>query len=125
MGIDFNAAFNKLNTNTEGNSANILDETEVNAATSNGSIWTLNVGMTAEQFKAANQHCAEQDTNSDGVVTVKEQKASIQDQLRNVWDSCIARFFKDDITYDDSSASVASRISAQVKARIQKMINKN
>lgn len=123
MGIDFNAEFAKLNTNTVGDSANTLDNEECQAAKNNGSIWTVAEGMTAEQFKEANQHCSEYDTNQDGVVTVREQKASIADQLKNVWTSHIARFFKDDISYDNSNANSAQSITQRVKARIQNALN--
>ena len=123
MGIDFNAEFAKLNTNTVGDSANKLDNEECQAAKNNGSIWTVAEGMTAEQFKEANQHCSEYDTNQDGVVTVSEQKASIADQLKNVWTSHIARFFKDDISYDNSNANSAQSITQRVKARIQNALN--
>ena len=123
MGINFNAEFAKLNTNTVGDSANKLDADECQAAKTNGSIWTVAEGMTAEQFKEANQHCSEYDTNQDGVVTVKEQKASIADQLKNVWTSRIARFFKDDISYDNSDANSAQSITQRVKARIQNALN--
>lgn len=123
MGIDFNAEFSKLNTNTVGDSANKLDNEECQAAKNNGSIWTVAEGMTAEQFKEANQHCSEYDTNQDGVVTVSEQKASIADQLKNVWTSHIARFFKDDISYDNSDANSAQSITQRVKARIQNALN--
>ena len=123
MGINFNAEFAKLNTNTVGDSANKLDADECQAAKMNGSIWTVAEGMTAEQFKEANQHCSEYDTNQDGVVTVKEQKASIADQLKNVWTSSIARFFKDDISYDNSNANSAQSITQRVKARIQNALN--
>lgn len=123
MGIDFNAEFAKLNTNTVGDSANKLDADECQAAKMNGSIWTVAEGMTAEQFKEANQHCSEYDTNQDGVVTVKEQKASIADQLKNVWTSSIARFFKDDISYDNSNANSAKSITQRVMARIQNALN--
>ena len=123
MGIDFNAEFSKLNTNTVGDSANKLDADECQTAKMNGSIWTVAEGMTAEQFKEANQHCSEYDTNQDGVVTVKEQKASIADQLKNVWTSRIARFFKDDISYDNSDANSAQSITQRVKARIQNALN--
>lgn len=123
MGIDFNAEFAKLNTNTVGDSANKLDNEECQAAKNNGSIWTVAEGMTAEQFKQANQHCSEYDTNQDGVVTVREQKASIADQLKNVWTSHIARFFKDDISYDNSNANSAQSITQRVKARIQNALN--
>ena len=123
MGIDFNAEFAKLNTNTVGDSANKLDNEECQAAKNNGSIWTVAEGMTAEQFKEANQHCSEYDTNQDGVVTVSEQKASIADQLKNVWASSIARFFKDDISYDNSDANSAQSITQRVMARIQNALN--
>ncbi len=123
MGIDFNAEFSKLNTNTVGDSANTLDNEECQAAKNNGSIWTVAEGMTAEQFKEANQHCSEYDTNQDGVVTVREQKASIADQLKNVWTSSIARFFKDDISYDNSNANSAQSITQRVMARIQNALN--
>lgn len=123
MGIDFNAEFAKLNTNTVGDSANRLDADECQAAKNNGSIWTVAEGMTAEQFKEANQHCSEYDTNQDGVVTVREQKASIADQLKNVWESSIARFFKDDISYDNSNANSAQSITQRVMARIQNALN--
>lgn len=123
MGIDFNAEFSKLNTNTVGDSANTLDNEECQAAKNNGSIWTVAEGMTAEQFKQANQHCSEYDTNQDGVVTVSEQKASIADQLKNVWTSSIARFFKDDISYDNSDANSAQSITQRVMARIQNALN--
>ena len=123
MGIDFNAEFAKLNTNTVGDSANTLDNEECQAAKNNGSIWTVAEGMTAKQFKEANQHCSEYDTNQDGVVTVREQKASIADQLKNVWTSHIARFFKDDISYDNSNANSAQSITQRVKARIQNALN--
>ena len=123
MGIDFNAEFSKLNTNTVGDSANKLDNEECQAAKNNGSIWTVVEGMTAEQFKEANQHCSEYDTNQDGVVTVSEQKASIADQLKNVWTSSIARFFKDDISYDNSDANSAQSITQRVMARIQNALN--
>lgn len=123
MGIDFNAEFSKLNTNTVGDSANKLDNEECQAAKNNGSIWTVAEGMTAEQFKEANQHCSEYDTNQDGVVTVREQKASIADQLKNVWTSSIARFFKDDISYDNSNANSAQSITQRVKARIQNALS--
>ena len=123
MGIDFNAEFSKLNTNTVGDSANTLDNEECQAAKNNGSIWTVAEGMTAEQFKEANQHCSEYDTNQDGVVTVSEQKASIADQLKNVWTSSIARFFKDDISYDNSDANSAQSITQRVMARIQNALN--
>lgn len=123
MGIDFNAEFAKLNTNTVGDSANKLDNEECQAAKNNGSIWTVAEGMTAEQFKQANQHCSEYDTNQDGVVTVREQKASIADQLKNVWTSHIARFFKDDISYDNSNANSAQSITQRVMARIQNALN--
>ena len=123
LGIDFNAEFAKLNTNTVGDSANKLDNEECQAAKNNGSIWTVAEGMTAEQFKQANQHCSEYDTNQDGVVTVSEQKASIADQLENVWTSSIARFFKDDISYDNSNANSAQSITQRVKARIQNALN--
>lgn len=120
MGVDFNARFAELNTNTTGSSANILDAEECRAA---NSIWTVSEGMTAEQFKEVNQHCSEYDTNKDGVVTVNEQKASIEGTLKNVWMSCIARFFKDDISYDDASSREASSITSRVKARIQNCLN--
>ena len=123
MGINFNAEFAKLNTNTVGDSANRLDADECQAAKMNGSIWTVAEGMTAEQFKEANQHCSEYDTNQDGVVTVHEQKASIADQLKNVWTSHIARFFKDDISYDNSNANSAKSITQRVMARIQNALN--
>ena len=123
MGINFNAEFAKLNTNTVGDSANKLDADECQAAKMNGSIWTVAEGMTAEQFKEANQHCSEYDTNQDGVVTVKEQKASIAEQLKNVWTSSIARFFKDDISYENSNANSAQSITQRVKARIQNALN--
>lgn len=123
MGIDFNAEFSKLNTNTVGDSANKLDADECQTAKMNGSIWTVAEGMTAEQFKEANQHCSEYDTNQDGVVTVREQKASIADQLKNVWTSSIARFFKDDISYDNSDANSAQSITQRVMARIQNALN--
>lgn len=123
MGIDFNAEFSKLNTNTVGDSANKLDADECQTAKMNGSIWTVAEGMTAEQFKEANQHCSEYDTNQDGVVTVREQKASIADQLKNVWTSHIARFFKDDISYDNSDANSAQSITQRVMARIQNALN--
>lgn len=123
MGIDFNAEFAKLNTNTVGDSANRLDADECQTAKMNGSIWTVAEGMTAEQFKEANQHCSEYDTNQDGVVTVREQKASIADQLKNVWESSIARFFKDDISYDNSNANSAQSITQRVMARIQNALN--
>lgn len=123
MGIDFNAEFAKLNTNTVGDSANRLDADEYQAAKNNGSIWTIAEGMTAEQFKEANQHCSECDTNQDGIVTVSEQKASIASELKNVFSACIARFFKDDITYDDSNANSAQSITQRVKARIQNALN--
>ena len=123
MGIDFNTEFSKLNTNTVGDSANKLDADECQTAKMNGSIWTVAEGMTAEQFKEANQHCSEYDTNQDGVVTVKEQKASIADQLKNVWTSSIARFFKDDISYDNSNANSAQSITQRVMARIQNALN--
>lgn len=120
MGVDFNAKFAELNTNNVGESANVLDAEECRAA---NSIWTVSEGMTAEQFKEANQHCSEYDANEDGVVTVKEQKASIAGDLKKVWDSCIARFFKDDISYDDSSSREASSITSRVRARIQNCLN--
>ena len=123
MGIDFNAEFSKLNTNTVGDSANTLDNEECQAAKNNGSIWTVAEGMTAEQFKEANQHCSEYDINQDGVVTVREQKASIADQLKNVWTSRIARFFKDDISYDNSNVNSAQSITQRVMARIQNALN--
>lgn len=123
MGIDFNAEFAKLNTNTVGDSANKLDNEECQAAKNNGSIWSVAEGMTAEQFKEANQHCSEYDTNQDGVVTVSEQKASIADQLKNVWESCIARFFKDDISYDNSNANSAQSVTQRVMARIQNALS--
>ena len=123
MGIDFNAEFAKLNTNTVGDSANRLDNEECQAAKNNGSIWTVAEGMTTEQFKQANQHCSEYDTNQDGVITVSEQKASIADQLKNVWTSHIARFFKDDISYDNSNANSAQSITQRVKARIENALN--
>lgn len=120
MGVDFNARFAELNTNNVGESANVLDAEECRAA---NSIWTVSEGMTAEQFKEANQHCSEYDRDNDGVVTVKEQKASIAGELKKVWDSCIARFFKDDISYDDSSSTEASSITSRVRARIQNCLN--
>lgn len=123
MGIDFNAEFSKLNTNTVGDSANRLDNEECQAAKNNGSIWTVAEGMTAEQFKEANQHCSEYDTNQDGVVTVSEQKASIASELKNVFTGCIARFFKDDISYDNSDANSAQSITQRVKARIQNALS--
>lgn len=123
MGIDFNAEFSKLNTNTVGDSANTLDNEECQAAKNNGSIWTVAEGMTAEQFKEANQHCSEYDTNQDGVVTVREQKASIASELKNVFTGCIARFFKDDISYDDSNANSAQSITQRVMARIQNALS--
>lgn len=123
MGIDFNAEFSKLNTNTVGDSANRLDNEECQAAKNNGSIWTVAEGMTAEQFKQANQHCSEYDTNQDGVVTVSEQKASIASELKNVFTGCIARFFKDDISYDNSDANSAQSITQRVKARIQNALS--
>ncbi len=123
MGIDFNAEFAKLNTNTVGDSANRLDADECQAAKMNGNIWTVAEGMTAEQFKEANQHCSEYDTNQDGVVTVREQKASIADQLKNVWTSSIARFFKDDISYNNSNANSAQSVTQKVMARIQNALS--
>lgn len=51
MGVDFNAEFTKLNTNTQGASANVLDAEECKAA---NSVWTVQEGMNAEQFKEAN-----------------------------------------------------------------------
>lgn len=123
MGIDFNAEFAKLNTNTVGDSANRLDADECQAAKMNGSIWTVAEGMTAEQFKQANQHCSEYDTNQDGVVTVSEQKASIASELKNVFTGCIARFFKDDISYDNSNANSAQSVTQRVMARIQNALS--
>lgn len=123
MGIDFNAEFAKLNTNTVGDSANRLDADECQAAKMNGSIWTVAEGMTAEQFKEANQHCSEYDTNQDGVVTVREQKASIASELKNVFTGCIARFFKDDISYDNSNANSAQSVTQRVMTRIQNALS--
>ena len=122
MGVDFNAEFNQLNTNTTGDSASILDKDEVAAAKQN-SVWTVSEGMTAEQFKSANEHCAKQDTDRNGTVTVSEQKASIAEQLKNVWTSRIARFFKDDIGYDNSSATEAQQVTALAEARAQNAID--
>ena len=123
MGIDFNAEFAKLNTNTVGDSANKLDNEECQAAKNNGSIWSVAEGMTAEQFKEANQHCSEYDTNQDGVVTVSEQKASIASELKNVFTGCIAMFFKDDISYDNSEANSAQSVTQRVMARIQNALS--
>ena len=122
MGVDFNAAFNQLNTNTTGESASILDAEEVKAAKQN-SVWTVAEGMTAEQFKSANEHCARQDTDRNGTVTVREQKVPIAEQLKNVWTSHIARFFKDDIEYDNSSATAAQQVTVQAEARAQNALN--
>ena len=122
MGVDFDAAFNRLNTNTTGDSASILDAEEVATAKQN-SVWTVSEGMTSEQFKSANEHCATQDTDRDGTVIVSEQKAPIAEQLKNVWTSYIARFFKDDIGYNNSSATEAQQVTAQAAARAQNALN--
>ena len=55
MSVDLSAVFNKLNTNTQGDSANILDNDEVKSAKENGSIFTVEEGMTSETFNQVNQ----------------------------------------------------------------------
>lgn len=76
-----------------------------------------------EESNDGEQHCSEYDTNNDGVVTVSEQKANIASELKNVFKGCIAKFFKDDISYDKSNADSAESVTARVKARIQNALS--
>ena len=117
MGVNFNAEFNKLNTNKTEESANILDADEVKAAKQNNSVWSVSEGMTAEAFKSANEHCSTYDGDHNGYVSVDEQKESIANRLKNVWTSRIARFFKDGIDYDNSKEEAAQQVNEQVKKR--------
>ena len=124
MGVDLSAVFNKLNTNTQGDSANILDNDEVKSAKKNGCIFTVEEGMTSETFIKANQRDSGKvsvfDTDANQNVSVEEQQATILDKLKNVWTSAVARFFKDDIDYNDSNAQA---VDNQVKARQQNAID--
>ena len=77
----------------------------------------------ADESNDGEQHCSQYDTNRDGVVTVSEQKESIASELKNVFRGCVARFFKDDISYDTSNADSAQSVTERVKARIQNALS--
>ncbi len=60
------------------------------------------------------------DTDQDYIITVDEQKASITNKLENVWTSCIARFFKDNISYTQNDVR---NVTLQVLFRINRALN--
>lgn len=112
----------KLNSSITGISTNRLDTgCDVIKELKSSSIF--NKLPKPEESNDGEQHCSEYDTNNDGVVTVSEQKASIASELKNVFKGCIARFFKDDISYDMSNANSAKSVTERVKARIQNALS--
>lgn len=123
MGIngDNNVKLAKLDPNITGISTNRLGTGDNGIVNLNSSIFDKLPN--SEESNDGEQHRSEYDTNNDGVVTVSEQKANIASELKNVFRGCIARFFKDDISYDTSNADSAKSVTERVKARIQNALS--
>lgn len=123
MGIngDNNVKLAKLDPNITGISTNRLGTGDNGIVNLNSSIFDKLPNP--EESNDGEQHYSQYDTDSDGVVTVSEQKAIIASKLKNVFRGCVARFFKDDISYDKSNADSAESVTARVKARIQNALS--
>ena len=123
MGIngDNNVKLAKLDPNITGISTNRLGTGDNGIVNLNSSIFDKLPNP--EESNDGEQHYSQYDTDSDGVVTVSEQKASIASKLKNVFRGCVARFFKDDISYDTSNADSAQSVTTRVKARIQNALS--